>query len=1135
MIATSLRLIALRSVAHLRLLIAVVAGIVLAVAIMAATFIYFDSLRNLALRHTLDRQAPASLDVLLQVSAATGQRQSHDALVGRVEAIVDIGLGRVIQQRHLAVRSATFDFEPVSGVLPVREDVRRRAVFVTLPGIENQVRLVEGELPGPSALPVAGEVFRPRVMMPVGKAETFGLSIGESFRALPFWTNVNPAPEPVVVGIFERIDPDSTFWRAYDDLFALDSRNFSYAVSVVPESTFVDGLAAHQPNMTASYGWTLDIDPDRIDAVSASGVVDVLRVLEATLRVDSDAYRQITELDTELSDFETRLFFNRLPMIIVLVLVVLVVLYYAVTLASLLVDAQREEIALLRTRGASGGQIAAVFVIEAGVLSTLAVAIGPPIAALAIKYAGTLPWFHDLNGGAALPVNLGWEAYRLAILGGALSFVALFYPAFRAARVSLLTHRSRIARTSGPPAFQRYYLDVASLGVVVVLLAQLQSRGSVAVENLAGENTVDQIMLAIPALFLVFAGLVVLRLFPVMMELLARMFSGRIFYRIVSPTMVLGLWTMARNPSHYSRLSLLFILTAGLGMFAANFGATLDRSSSDQVFYETGADVRVIGLAPRPRRPSADIVGAIEEIEGVITVSRVMRRDGAVNRTLSSDAFRMIAVDPDTFAEVAWSRPDLYAGPLRSRLEQIRVDDMPGIPLPDDTRYLSMRVRLSQPTPGLRVFAAFRDANGRYSNGSLGTLEPRPENNRLFGCDDRPGPDGETGWCTIGGSAERVRVIGINLDIAPAQPLSLLAIAFSGFEAGRSGTFRVPPGTVLIDEISAVSSNGTVTVIESFDDPGALDRWSGSPLLPAADAEDRLMPGAVSLSWGEIEIRGGPTIFAGRQPPPIPVLASSEFLERYGRAVGDVMEALLGNNDLVLEIVDEIGFIPTIDPNRDPFLLADVDAVLAATNRSGAFGGSGQYNELWIQVRDTGTLAVANRVSDEIDRLPYSYSRVEDRDTALELVVTDPLVRSGWSVLLALAYATVLLVSGVGFLVHSQVTFEARKNEFALLRTIGLSMRQLLSLVVLEQVLVLGVAIGIGIFMGARLGGTMLPFLSNSGDGILIVPPIIVEVDWPSFGITFALLGAVIIVVVAATLFSVYRMSIQSVLRAGER
>ena len=96
-------------------------------------------------------------------------------------------------------------------------------------------------------------------------------------------------------------------------------------------------------------------------------------------------------------------------------------------------------------------------------------------------------------------------------------------------------------------------------------------------------------------------------------------------------------------------------------------------------------------------------------------------------------------------------------------------------------------------------------------------------------------------------------------------------------------------------------------------------------------------------------------------------------------------------------------------------------------------------------------------------------------------------------------------------------------------------MRQLLSLVVLEQVLVLGVALGIGIFMGTRLGGTMLPFLSNSGEGVRVVPPILVEIDWVSVGITFSMLGAVILLVVAVILVSVYRMSIQSVLRLGER
>jgi len=1141
MIITSLRLIVRRSIAHFKLLIAVIAGVVIAVAIMAATFIYFDSLRNLALRHALEQQSESSLDVVMQASTSTGQRPTHEALIGRVDSILALGVSDIVQKQHLAIKSATFNFEPVSEVPAVEDGVVRRSVFVVLSGIEDEINILDGDVPGSQASAVNGEVFRPRVLMPASVADAFDFNVGESFAAVPFWDDDNPAPEPVIAGIFERRNPDSAFWRVYDELFALQSNNFSFAVAIVDETVFIDNLATHLPNMTVTYGWTLDVNPELIDARKAQGIVDALSILEATLKRDTNAYRQITGLDTTLSDFETRLFFNRLPMIIVMVLVVLVVLYYAVTLASLLVDAQREEISLLRTRGSSGAQIVTVFAIEAAVLAVVAVAIGPLIAAVAIKYAGTMPWFNDLNGGAALPVNVSWAAYRLAALGGIFSFIALFYPAVRASRVGLLTYHSRSGRSTGPPAFQRYYLDVGALGVAVVLLAQLQSRGSVAAENLAGEKTVDQIALAFPALFLVVAGLVMLRLFPVMMGLLARLFSGRLFYRFVPPMMILGLWTMARNPAHYSRLSLLFILTAGLGVFSANFGATLDRSSSDQALYATGADVRVVGLAPRPRQGTADIIGNIKEIDEVETVSRVMQRNGVVSRAFGSDSYRMVAVDPDSFAETAWSRSDMTSVDLQSQLESIRVDSMPGIALPKGTRFISMRIRPSQATPGMSVIASFRDDNGRYSTGAIGTLEPRPANARRFECPERvvptdQDPSEESGpspeWCTIGGSAGRV---SFSVADAPSDNLNLLAFRFSPLQSFLSGSGPVPAGTLLIDEISAISEDGTVTVIESFDDREAFDRWSGFPLLPAADAQDRLIPGAVSLSWGAFESSSGPMLFAGLESPPVPVLASREFMEQSGRSVGDVMEAMLETEDLILEIVDVIDFIPTVDPNQNPFIVADIDAVLAAANRFGAFGGAIQYNELWISAPGQDTAQVDERVTAQINLLPVSHTGIVHRDAALADIASDPLVRAGWSVLLALAYATVLLVSAVGFLVHSQVSFDARKGEFALLRTIGLSMRQLLSLVVLEQALILGVAIGIGIFMGTRLGGTMLPFLSKSGEGIRVVPPILVEVDWPSFGITFALLGVVILIVVAVILYSVYRMSIQSVLRLGER
>ena len=55
------------------------------------------------------------------------------------------------------------------------------------------------------------------------------------------------------------------------------------------------------------------------------------------------------------------------------------------------------------------------------------------------------------------------------------------------------------------------------------------------------------------------------------------------------------------------------------------------------------------------------------------------------------------------------------------------------------------------------------------------------------------------------------------------------------------------------------------------------------------------------------------------------------------------------------------------------------------------------------------------------------------------------------------------------------------------------------------------------------------------GQGLRVVPPMIQEIDWSSFGITFGIIGAVFAVVIAILLLSVFRMSIHSVLRMGER
>ena len=82
--------------------------------------------------------------------------------------------------------------------------------------------------------------------------------------------------------------------------------------------------------------------------------------------------------------------------------------------------------------------------------------------------------------------------------------------------------------------------------------------------------------------------------------------------------------------------------------------------------------------------------------------------------------------------------------------------------------------------------------------------------------------------------------------------------------------------------------------------------------------------------------------------------------------------------------------------------------------------------------------------------------------------------------------------------------------------------------------MVIGVAVALGIFMGSRMGTSIMPYLANSGENATVVPPMAIQIDWFGFGITFGLLGIVFAGVIGVILISVYRMSIHKVMRMGD-
>ncbi len=1177
----SLQLIFKRIFANWKLLSAVIVGSVLAGAIMSASVIYFESLRDIALQKELADQEPRDLDILMEVDQLPVNQETHDEMVGNMSNLLVDRVGKFTSNHERALRTWTFfvDQPPeyvLIGQCPCRPTVAepdavndfgegliecdcRRVQCMTVPDEIDNLEIIAGRYPSEVVAPDALGNLTVEGLITQDAANVFELQVGDIIPVRPHWEEFNHSADIRISGIYRRRDTENPLWRIFDQAFGSKSSTLKFAQVIVPEASVLNGLGNYFTNMGAEYAWLLNVEPRTIHATDTQLIRGTLAITEDELKSVADGFVMDTELDKTLLRFEIELFFNRLPMFIVLILIVLVVVYYTATLAGLLIESQSADVALMRGRGSTSRQLLAMFFIEAMILAAFAVLIGPLLALWGVSIIGLIPFYSDLNAGDALPVNLTANVYIMAVIGALMVMLAIFIPAVKVNRQGVLSERAGRARPDRLAFIQRYYLDLGFLALVLFLFWQLRQQGSFVAVDIFGEAAVNQVILAVPAVFLVAAGIVLLRLFPIAMDLLGRLLATNIASRFVPPAIILAIWQMARNPAQHSRISLLLILTAGLGVFASSFAATLERSARERVLYDTGADIRVSSITPRAGGRSYSIEGEIRDVDGVAEATSVYRLRGSLVSGFDFDQFSVLAVDPEAIDDVAWHREDFSDYSYEEAFKAIRYNAESGIQLPSDARWITARVKPLFPMANVHLVARLSDANGRYFSVTLGTLLPEGEQNRRFNCqliyenpeeDQLPLPS----WCRVGASLQP-QSYGRNPGLLPAEPLTLHAIGVATDEGNLNS------GAVDIDDIATLSDNATVlTVLEAFEQ-SASERWfqmrptaesfadtlAPSP-LPDDEAET---PGIMRIRWSSgapNEYRG---IARGNAIEDIPVLASRSLLEDFSASIGETLQANIDNERSTMKIVGAIDYFPTLNPDTSRFVIMDYETAHSLLNTR-RLSGERQPNEAWVATEsgipsqleldelkvdsetDLFRYAASARIGRTLDGMRMRTGPVRDRLTELAAVSVDPLVSEGWRALLGIAFVTVLIVSAVGFVVHTRVAFNSRLASFALLRTIGLSMRQLLLLVLLEQLIVVGVAIALGVFMGTRLGDTIVPYLASSGQDATVVPPMTLEIYWSGFASTFGLLGVVFSMVVLMGLISVYRLAIHRVMRMGE-
>ena len=319
-------LVARRSLAHWRLLSSVVVGVLLASAILSGTVVYFDSLRDLALKNTLAKLTADETDILVKATRGPTSYREYEKVSQAVNRQIDLRLDWLLRDRIRGGKSATFFLTAPGDEHSAGQD-NARAYFAFLPRLLQHITLLPGgNLPQEQAKSEPGEPLVIQAIVPLEAAQRFEVGVGDELSAVPYWTDAIPYARVVISGIFERNDPGDEFWYLDDKIFQASTTGpFRTAFFYISEPSYMEVLGAAFRDLDSSYGWLLAVDADRLNSRNATLARANIDLVKRRLSSNLFSYRQITSLDKALAEYEQRLFFSKLPMFVILILIAVVI------------------------------------------------------------------------------------------------------------------------------------------------------------------------------------------------------------------------------------------------------------------------------------------------------------------------------------------------------------------------------------------------------------------------------------------------------------------------------------------------------------------------------------------------------------------------------------------------------------------------------------------------------------------------------------------------------------------------------------------------------------------------------------------------------------------------------------------
>ena len=1103
-----------------RLQLVIAAGILVAAVLMSSTTIYTRAVSDLSLTVSLREDLTERRQMFTYLNGLPLAGGPNDSARAYAEDSIDERFGE-LESQQLRFRSTI----PTKIDLPLRpgQVIPPTAYFASLDDASSHVTLLEGRFPdSPTLTADGGLTGRIEVALPWQVARAYNAAVGDQFHLIDGFDECDREPDPPpggppppprppceptmlvqriipieITGLVEPDDVNSAYWRRVPREITSGVYATGPRAQVVPLLVPSDSFDAVLPGVISGYLvntlWISEIDTDQLNVAVLDATQESFDLLREDLRSVGGAVR--SPIEPRLDSFVKDLNFTQVPILMLLAQVVGIALFYVVIVSGVQVAQRREELFSMRSRGASILQVISHTAIEGILLAIIAAAVAPFIAMGVIGLLGYTPVFEPLTGGHSIPTTLTDMAFLLSAAGAIVAVLFTLAPLVIASRTRVLSERLRgVSRPGGPNALQRYFLDVALVLVAVGLIFEADLKGTVFERNSVGGLSADPLLLSTPILFALAATLVILRFLPYFYRFFAWLTYDRFPLSIAST-----LRYVSRTVGPAARLTILLMLGAALGTFAASYADTVELSLAERIQYDNGVEFRV-GLGDSGYSSANGVRNRLGPIEGVEGVASVHRNKVSAGRSVgTTTSVTLLGLEPRAAVEMMWFREDLSLMTFEDLIETIDVPPVGrGVGIPAETQTLRLWVRMGEGETDQSLWIRVRDGDGRYHTG--GGL---------------PMPAAGTPWTAMDIDFQK-EIVGNGA----TAPYSLHAIVMSE----PFGLFASEPATIYYDAVTAIQPDGRELIIEDFENRGWLEsvqrRGAGDEIEFEQDDDpisgERVMafyPG-VGQSPGLRGAHFADPSFCTNTRCTIPTIVSADFAQRQRLDIGDRYPLRMDTVVVTAQIAGIVELFPTLRPDELSFIVADYDALFHMGSVT-ALRPSVTPTEVWLDLAEDPELRAAAK--QELDRPRYSLGTFFDRDERLDDSGRDPLTTAGGSGILLVAFIAISLLLALAFLVSMAVSARQRRLEMALLRTVGVGNASILIQLFLEYAIIVGTGLVLGVILGNRISLLLLAYLEIDETGRTVLPPFQIETDWQILGVAFAVLVGVLIIGVLAT------------------